>query len=120
MIKGPMRYGRGATRPDLNLWLYDDDGKLIDFSTGFTFVLRIGDRGYPAKKEKTTGFVGGPGTGNEDLEGSDPNLRIQWAVGDLDITPGEYTFQLNADSGGSNPRYFFDDFEILDVVLAPA
>jgi hypothetical protein len=116
-----IRYARGATRPDLNLWVYDDDGSLIDFTTGFSFVVRIGDLGYAAQKEKTTGIIGSAGTGNEDTEGSEPNVRVQWAAGDLDITPGEYTFQLNADAGGgTTPRYFFRDIEITDIVLAPA
>lgn len=116
----PIRYARGATRPDLNLWLYDDDGSLINFTTGFSFVVRIGDLGKAALMEKTTGIIGSAGSGNEDTEGSEPNVRVQWATGDLNIAPGEYTFQLNADAGGgTTPRYFFRDAEITEIVLAP-
>jgi hypothetical protein len=115
-----IQYAKGAVRPDLSLWVYDDDGELIDFSTGFTFTVRIGDRGKPAVKQKTTGIVGAAGSGSEDDDDGVPNLRIQWAAGDLDVTPGEYTIQINADAGGgTTPRYFFRDIEIIDIVLAP-
>lgn len=115
-----IQYARGATRPDLKLWIYGQNKTLIDFSVGYQFTLRIGDRGVPALKEKTTGITGAAGTGNEDTPGSIPNVTVQWAAGDLDITPGEYTLQIDADAGGgSAPRYFFRDIEITDIVLAP-
>ena len=117
MIKG-LQYGRGATAPNLALWLFDDDGELIDLSTA-DLSLRIGDRGVAALKEKTSGLVGAAGTGNAETDGSIPNLFVVWASGDLDVPPGEYTLQITADSGSNTPRYFFRDIEILDIVLAP-
>lgn len=115
-----IQYAKGATRPDLKLWLYNEDELLIDFATGFQFTVRIGDRGVPALTEKTTGITGATGTGNADTPGSTPNLAIAWSAGELNIAPGEYTLQINADAGGGTaPRYFFYDFEILDIVLAP-
>lgn len=115
----PIRYARGATRPDTRLWIFGDDKTLINFSTGYTFFVRIGNRGWPALLDKSTGITGQAGTGNKDTLGSIPNLIITWASGDLDIDPGEYSLQINADAGGGTvPRYFFIDFEITDVVLA--
>jgi hypothetical protein len=114
------QYARGATRPELHLWLFDDYGQLIDMSSGYTFVSRIGDRGSPAAKEiPDDRHTGAAGSGNEEVPGSTPNLRIAWHSGDLDIAPGEFTLQIMADGGGGTPRYFFWNIEILDTILAP-
>lgn len=113
------QYARGATRPDLRFWAFDDHGALINFSSGYTFTVRVGYRGLPGLLEKTTGITGQVGSGYRDSTDGVPNIVITWTAGELNIAPGEYTLQLVADAGGGNPRYFFDDIEILDVVLAP-
>jgi hypothetical protein len=114
------QYARGAVRPDLHWWIFGDNGQLIDFSSGFTFTVRIGNRSVPALMEKVSGITGQVGSGSKDKPDSIPNIVIAWAAGDLDIAVGEWTLQLDADAGaGSTPRYFFTDIEITDIILAP-
>lgn len=114
-------YAQAATRPSLDLWLFDTNWTLIDLSAGYSFSSRLGDRGVAAVKEKTTGFVGAVGSGRPGIAGAIPNLRITWSPGDLDVTPDEYELMIICDAGGgNNPRYFFTNLEIGAIILAPA
>lgn len=109
-MTGPLRYYQGAERPALKLWLEDDDGTLIDFSTGHTFSFKVGNTGEPALLTKTTGIVGAAGVGAEPT--GTPNVTITWAAGELDITPGAYSWVLIATSGGLD-RIFGGVFHVL-------
>jgi hypothetical protein len=108
-----VRYHTTAERPSLGLWLIDDDGELIDFSSGYTFALKIGDRGSAALLAKTSGITGAAGSGVEPT--GTPNVSVEWTAGELDITPGVYTGQLTATVSGLD-RVFEFRFEIIDVV----
>jgi hypothetical protein len=108
-----IRYRRTAERPDLALWLLDDDGTLIDFSTGYTFQLKIGDPGSTALLTKTLNITGATGAGVEPT--GTPNITIGWAAGELDITPGTYELQLTATTASAD-REFVMPIQIMDVI----
>ncbi len=109
-MSGPLRYYQGAERPALKLWLLDDDGTLIDFSTGYTFELKIGLVGQAALLTKTSGIVGAAGAGVEPT--GTPNVTVSWTSGELAITVGAYSWQLKATTGGLD-RYFGGVFHVL-------
>lgn len=108
-----LRYHTTAELPALEMWLLDDDGTLIDFSTGWTFSLKIGEVGQVALLTKTTGITGAAGAGSEPT--GTPNLTVAWAAGELAITPGIWTWQLTA-TASSLDRVFAGTIQILDVV----
>lgn len=109
-MSGPLRYHAGAERPALKLWLQDDDGTLIDFSSGYSFELRVGLPGQTPLLTKTSGIVGAAGAGVEPT--GTPNVTISWTSGELAITVGAYSWQLKATTGGLD-RYFSGVFHVL-------
>lgn len=106
-------YARSAERPSAQLWLFDDDGTLIDFSSGYTFSLKVGTRGTAALLTKTDGITGAAGAGTEPT--GTANVAIAWTAGELDLTPGTYTWQLTATTGGLD-RVFFGTIKITDII----
>jgi hypothetical protein len=112
-MSAPLIYYRNAERPALKLWLQDDDGTLIDFSAGYTFVLKIGSPGVTALLTKSTNISGAAGAGTEPA--GTPNVSVLWAAGELNIAPGVYRWQLTATTGGLD-RTFGGDITIVDVV----
>jgi hypothetical protein len=108
-----IRYHKTAERPALEMWLLDDDESLIDLSTGYTFSLKIGNKGSTALLTKTTGIVGAAGAGAEPT--GTPNVAVSWAAGELNLTAGRYVWQLTATSSALD-RVFEGTFEILDVI----
>lgn len=107
-----LRWTSGAERPGLNLWWYDDSGALIDFSSGYTFTLKIGPRGSTALLEKTSNIVGAVGAGTE--PSGTPNVVVTWATGDLAIAAGVYCLELKATSSGA------DRYAETDIVISAA
>lgn len=108
-----IRYHTSAERPALEMWIQDDDGTLIDFSSGYTFELKIGATGSAALLTKTTGITGAVGSGTEPT--GTPNVSVAWAAGELDITPGAYGLQLTATTGGLD-RVFTTPIRITGVI----
>lgn len=109
-----LSYRSTAERPAAELWLYDDDGSLIDFSgVGWTFVAKVGNVGSTALLTKSSGITGAAGAGSEP-DGT-PNVVITWSAGELAIAAGSYVLQLTATTGGLD-RVFVFPFEILPVV----
>lgn len=106
-------YHRSAVRPSLRLWVEDDDGDLIDFSTGYTFLVEIGPNGGAALLSKTTGITGAAGAGT--APDGTPNVVIEWAAGELNLAPRQYTLELTATTGGL-PRKFSEPFTIKHTV----
>jgi hypothetical protein len=107
-------YHRTAERPDIQLWLLDDDGTLIDFSTGYTFIFKIGHVGRAADFTKTTGITGAAGSGGE--AGGAPNVTISFTSGELDnLARGGYVWQLRATSGGLD-RIYQGRINLIDVI----
>lgn len=83
-------YTNGADLPDLAITWKDHAGNIINFSTGWTFSVKVGVVGATALFTKTTGITGAA-TG--------PNLVIAWAVtGELNsLAPNKsYTVSITA------------------------
>lgn len=113
MAEPTLVYYRTAERPDIRLWLLDDDGDLVDLS-GHTFEFKLGDPGSAALFTKTTGITGAVGSGTEP-DGT-PNVTITFAAGELDAVPASScSWQLRATSA-SNDRVYQGRFSLLDVI----
>jgi hypothetical protein len=106
-------YFKTADRPALKLWLLDDDGTIIDFSTGYTFSLKIGKLGATALLTKTSGITGAVGAGVEPA--GTPNVQIVWTAGELALTAGIYEWQLTCTTAALD-RVFGGRIQILDVI----
>lgn len=106
-------YAKTADRPALKLWLLDDDGSLIDFSSGWTFSFKIGTPGSAALLTKTSGITGAAGAGTEPT--GTPNVTVTWSAGELALTPNAYSWQLTATTS-SLDRVFSGGFTITDVI----
>ena len=106
-------YHSAAERPALELWILDDDGALIDFSSGYTWSLKIGAAGSTALLTKTTNITGAAGAGTAPT--GTPNVVVTWSAGELAITAGVYTAQLVATTS-STDRVFEFPFRILPAI----
>ena len=104
---------RSAERPSLSLWLSDSAGVLIDFSSGYTFSLKVGVPGSAALLTKTSGITGAVGSGVAPT--GTPNVTVAWSADELNLAPMGYTWQLTATTGGLG-RVFAGAIRILDVV----
>jgi len=103
------KYKRGAELGDGKITWNDELTGLIDFSTGWTWTLRIGDEGTTAIITKTTGISGAA---------TAPNVTIVWDAGELDtLTPGTYTCTIQARNASTKDRKQNFDLIIEDVVL---
>lgn len=110
-----LQYIRTAERPDLKFWLEDDAGALVNFTSGYTFTFKIGDKSADALFAKTTGITGAAGSGTQ--TSGTPNVTISLAADELDDVPaGGYTWQIIATTGGLD-RIYQGDIEIVDVIL---
>lgn len=108
-----IQYHQGSERPALQLWLLDDDGSLIDFSTGWAFTFKIGQVGEVAALTKLTGITGAVGSGSQ--PSGTPNVSVDWAAGELAIPVGSYEWQLSCTNSGKR-RVFGGVFRILGVI----
>lgn len=111
-----LRYHQHAERPAARLWLYDDDGTLIDFSDpAYSFTFKIGVPGRSAELTKTAGIAGAAGSGSEPA--GVPNVTVTWAAGELNLPARvRYRWQLTATIGGLD-RVFEESFEVLAQIL---
>lgn len=86
---------RTAERPDVRLWLLDDDDTLINFASGYTFVFKLGQPGSAATFTKSTGITGAAGAGVS--PSGTPNVVVTFTAAELDaLTIGSTTWQLRA------------------------
>jgi hypothetical protein len=80
-----------ASLPDATFIWLDATGNPIDFSSGWTFQMKIGQPPNSATVFKTNGiygFAGGDGSAN---------LVVQWDSGELsNLASGRYYFQITA------------------------
>lgn len=109
----PISYIQGAELPDVEITWRDSDGTVIDFSTGWTFIVRIGTTGQAAVLEKTAGITG---------DNTSPNLIISWSNTELETIPvGPYDLQVIArQTVSGKDRKFSDSLTIDPQVLPPA
>jgi hypothetical protein len=83
-----IEYTAGAELPDLALELLDASGTVIDFSSGWTFTVRVGPTaGGAALFTKTTAISGAA---------TSPNVVVGWSTaGELSaLAPGQYRLEL--------------------------
>jgi hypothetical protein len=103
----------GSELPDLTFHWQDSAGNTIDFSSGFTWTLRVGDA-TTGVLEKTTGITGAA---------TNPNVTITFSAGDWDdVTPGLYAATLTprrtSDDKDREPLRFA--VQVLAAIPAPA
>ena len=103
-----LTYNQGVTTPSAKLWIYDDDGTLLDLSAASGFVVKIGARKQAAKLSKSAGIAGAVGAGTEPT--GTPNLVITWSGTELNIAPGTWLIQVSMSSGA---RMWEGEIEIL-------
>jgi hypothetical protein len=108
-----LSYFKNAERPVAELWIRDKAGTLIDFSTGYTFVLKIGHPDLTALLSKSSGIAGAAGAGVEPT--GTPNVVVTWTAGELNLTPARYRWDLVATTGGLD-RTFSGTIQIKPVV----
>jgi hypothetical protein len=105
-----LHYYRGAERPDIRLWLQDDDKSLVDLSSGYTFRFTLGAAGAAPAFAKTTGITGAAGSGT--APDGTPNATITFAPGETDtMSPGRTVWWLRATTGGLD-RYWSGPFVV--------
>jgi hypothetical protein len=95
-------YIQGADLPDLTFEWRDSTGALINFSSGYTFVLKLGTPGSAATLTKSTTITGAA---------TSPNVTVAWATsGELNtLTPGVYTLDLIATRTSDSKQRFLRD-----------
>lgn len=82
-------YVQGADLPDLAITWTDSNDDIIDFSTGWTFSLKIGTPGSAAALTKTSTITGAA---------TAPNVTVAWTTsGELNtLATGAHSAQLTA------------------------
>lgn len=104
-----IEYYRGAELPDAEITWLDSAGSVINFSTGYTFQVKIGNSGSSALFTKSTGITGAS---------TAPNILISWSTDDLSSLPaGTYDMDITANLTAQNKdRIQSTTITILDVV----
>jgi hypothetical protein len=107
----PVTYIQGAELPDILVTWKDENGNVINFSSGWTFTLRLGQLGQAAVLTKT------------DLVGAAtaPNLTISWTSTEIEsLAVNTYTMQIIARHVSSGKdRKMTDSLTITPQVMAP-
>jgi hypothetical protein len=87
-----------ASLPDLSFSWVDANGAPIDFSTGWTFRMTIGQPPNAAKITKTSGIIGYNGSNGT-------NLIVSWNPSELaTLTPGRWYFIITATLGSAGGK----------------
>jgi hypothetical protein len=103
-----VEYTIGAELPDTAITWTDESGNLINFSSGWTFTVKVGDQGKTALLTKSTGITGAAAA---------PNLTIAWAAGELDgVGSGAWACQVTAHNTASAK----DRIRTFSIKLLPA
>lgn len=102
---------------DAGLFWYDSNGALIDFSSGYTFSLKVYDDTSTAFFTKSSGITGAAGSLTSDPP--TPNVTVAWAtsseLGTI-TSPGVYPLRLTATRGSdSKTRTFRTTVTILPL-----
>lgn len=102
----------GSELPDLTFHWQDSAGNTIDFSSGFSWVLRVGHAGAGVL-EKSSGITG---------SATNPNVTVTFSVNEWDnVAPGIYEATLTprrtSDSKDREPLRF--GVRVLPAIPAP-
>lgn len=108
-------YYRSAELPALQIWWYNDDNALIDFSSASAWSLKIGTSpGTAALLTKTTGITGSAGSGTPG--NGTANVSVEWSAGELAaLTAGTYVLQITA-SFAAGDRVLQAVIDVRDVI----
>ena len=105
-----LTYVSDSENPETQLIWKDATGTLIDFSVGYTFTVKLVQEGV-TQLTKTTAITGAA---------TEPNVKIEWAVDELDIAAGVYQLWVYARDSGSRDRVFRpDNPPLIRIVAAP-
>jgi hypothetical protein len=90
----------------------DRDNRVIDFTSGYTFEVKLAasDSADPVIV-KTDGVVGAS---------TAPNLTVVWASGELDVEPGKYRVFIKASNGEGDRRFAPGAEPHITILPAPA
>jgi hypothetical protein len=103
-----IEYYKGAELPNVDITWLDSAGDPVNFSTGYTFTVKIGTAGSAAAVTKTTGITG---------TATAPNIVISWTANELDITAGTYDMDIIArETATSKDRIQSTEIVILNIV----
>lgn len=88
-------YVKGAELADLAVTWQDSDGDVIDFSSGWTFSVKVGQPGSAAEFTKTSNITGAA---------TAPNVTVAWSTsGELNnLTDGTFVVQITATRGSDS------------------
>lgn len=107
---GTWRYRQNQELPSFAVSWSDRDGNLIDFSTGYTFTVKlVSSATGDVALTKTAGIVG---------DDAAPNVVVAWAPGELNVTAGSYQVHITATTGGAD-RLFMPGREPV-IIIDPA
>ena len=110
-----LEYTIGDELGDGSLYWLDGDGALINFTTGYTFSLKVYDSTDTAFFTKTTGMTGAAGS----LTTPTPNLVVAWATSaelSTITTAGLYPLRIVATrTADSKTRTFRGSIRILST-----
>lgn len=104
-------YIQGEELDDMPVTWTNSEGTLYDYSSGHTFVVKVGERGQDAEFTKSSGITGAA---------TAPNVTVVWATtGELnDLAAGKYTVQIEATrTSDGRVRICQDDLVIEPAVL---
>jgi hypothetical protein len=102
-------YTAGAELPAITIEALDADGQPINFSSGWTFEVKVGEPGKTAVVTAST--VTGAATV--------PNLTVNWTAGALDslVVGTVYTVQIMATNIAGQSRIYTSQIRIVGAVL---
>lgn len=106
----PVTYIQGAELPDIEITWTDSDGSVIDYSTGYTFTILLGQLGQAAILTKTTGIVG---------NNTAPNIVVTWSNTEIEsLAVATYVMQITArHTASGKDRKMHDSVTISAQVL---
>ena len=112
-----VHYYRTAERPDVQFWLRDSAGNLVDFSSGYTFEFKLGQQGSAATFTKSSGITGAAGSGVPPPGVGTPNVTMTFTAAENDgLVVGTTTWQIKARTGASLDRFWQGAFAVHDVI----
>jgi hypothetical protein len=103
-------YIQGEELDDMPVTWTNAARTLYDYSTGWTFSVKVGEKGQTASFTKTTGITG---------DDADPNITVTWATtGELNsLAAGKYTVQIEAIRTSDGRSRFLQDELVIEAAV---